>query len=89
MEANRRHHIFDDLRHNLGALVTQCGGEEAAAKLLETAVQAAYENGELPVVEGERFREVFDVAGHSVTVDGRIVDGIARVSTAWVPAERS
>jgi hypothetical protein len=89
MEANRRHYIFDDPRHNLDTFVRQCGGEEAAAEALAAAVQAAYESGELAAREGERYRQVFDVAGHSVTVDGRIVNRIARVVTAWIPAEGS
>ncbi|HZK91283.1 MAG TPA: hypothetical protein VFC56_14150 [Stellaceae bacterium] len=89
MDANRLHHIFGDPRHNLGALERQYGGAEAAAEALEAMVKAAYENGVLSAHEGERYRQVFDVAGHSVTVDGRIVNGVARVSTAWVPAKWS
>ena len=89
MDPNRRHHIFGDRRHNLAVLVRRFGSEEAAAEALETIVRGAYERGELAAREGERYRELFDVAGHSVTVDGRIVSGVARISTAWIPAEGS
>jgi len=63
MDANRLHHIFGDPRHNLGALERQYGGAEAAAEALEAMVKAAYENGVLSAHEGERYRQVFDVAG--------------------------
>ena len=89
MESNRRYHIFSEPRHNLSALVRDCGGEEAAAEMLERVVQEAHESGELAAREGGRFRQSFVVAGHWVTVDGRVVGGIARVSTAWIPAEES
>jgi hypothetical protein len=85
MDANRRHHIFGDPRHNLAPLVRRCGSEEAAGQAIEDAVGAAVENGELAANEGEHYRQVFDVAGHSVTVIGRLVNGVPRVSTAWIP----
>ncbi|HWD58336.1 MAG TPA: hypothetical protein VG308_08670 [Stellaceae bacterium] len=89
MDANRRHHIFGDPRHNLAAFAGECGGDKAAAEALESRVQTAFRRGELAAREGERFRQTFDVDGYSVTVDGRIVASVARISTAWISDEKS
>ncbi len=84
MEANRRRHIFGDPRHNFASLVRRCGSEEAAGEAIEDAVLAAFESGELAASEGGLYEQVFEVMGHSVTVTGRVVSGVARVSTAWI-----
>jgi hypothetical protein len=49
------------------------------------AINAAFESGNLTVDDHGLYKQVFDVGGNSVTVSGRIIDGVVRVATAWIP----
>jgi hypothetical protein len=84
--ANRRHHIFGDPTHNLDPLVRQYGNEEAAGCAIVEAVRAAFAAGSLIADDDGLYRQIFDVGGNSVTVSGRVVNGVARISTAWIPS---
>jgi hypothetical protein len=86
MDANRRRHIFGDPRHNLDGFVRQYGSEEAAGQAIEDAVHAAFESGDLVIDDAGLYKQAFDLGGYSITVSGRVVDGEARVSTAWIPS---
>jgi len=84
-DPNRLRHIFGEKRHNLGRLVRVYGSESAAAEAIAGAVEAALRSGELIVDGNGLYRQVFDIGGVSVTVSGRVIDGVARVGTAWIP----
>ncbi len=85
-DPNRRHHIFDEPRHNLGPLVRWCGDEEAAGQAIENVVNAAFKDGDL-ILDGRGvYQQVFDIGGNSVTVSGRVIGGTVHVSTAWISA---
>ncbi len=84
-EANKRHHIFGNPDHNLAALVRQYGSEEGAYQAIEAAVMAAFREGRLIVAAHGDFQQVFDMGGNAVKVRGRVVDGIPRIGTAWMP----
>jgi len=84
-DANRRNHIFGEPRHNLDSLVRQCGSEEAAGEAIVAAVNAAFESGNLIVDDDGLYKQGFDVRENSVTVSGRVINGVVRVSTAWIP----
>jgi len=83
-EPNRRHHIFGEPRHNLDRLVRLYGDELAAAQAITDAVETAFKSSQLPVDADGLFKQVFDISGVSVTVSGRVVNGIARIGTAWI-----
>ena len=85
VDPNRRRHVFGEPKHNLDRLVRQSGSEEAAAQAISDAVNAAFRSGDLIVDRDGRYRQVFDIGGISVTVSGRIVNGVVRVGTAFVP----
>lgn len=84
-DPNRRNHIFGEPRHNLAVLIRHYGSEEAASQAIMDAVNAAHESGNLIVDSGGRYRQGLDVGGHSVMVSGRVIDGVVRVGTAWIP----
>ena len=85
-DPNRRHHIFDEPRHNLGPFVRQYGSAEAAGRAIENAVNDALESGSL-VIDGDGlYKQVFEIGGNSVTVSGRVIDGRVHVGTAWIEA---
>ena len=85
-DPNKRHHIFGNPDHNLAGLVQQCGGEEAAGRAIVEAVDQAYRDGKLVIDWLGRYRQVFEIGGYRVMVRGRIVNGVARVGSAWVLA---
>jgi hypothetical protein len=84
-DPNRRHHIFGEPKHNLDPLIRRYGSEEAAAQAIVEAVTTVFESGGLTIDDHGLYEQVFDVDGNSVTVRGRVVDGMARVATAWIP----
>ena len=84
-DPNRRNHIFGEPRHNLAVLIRQYGSAEAAGQAIVDAINAAFESGNLTVDDHGLYKQVFDVCGNSVTVSGRIIDGVVRVATAWIP----
>lgn len=77
-DANKLHHIFSDPDHNLGELVEHFGSEKATFNAVQRATQAG--------VKGlsDVFETTVKVAGQSVTVRGRVIDGIARIGTFFI-----
>lgn len=83
-DPNKLHHIFGNPDHDLDALLGHYGSEEAAGQAIVEAVNQAHRDGALVLDARRRYRQVIEVGGYSVTVDGRIVNGIARVGSAWI-----
>ncbi len=77
---NTINHIFGKESHNLGPLVQQLGGAEAAFAALEeaTAEQVASKG-----ITAGIFEEIVNVGGMDITVRGAVVNGVTRVSTAF------
>ena len=77
--ANKIHHIFDEVGHNLEALVTEYGGQpQAYDAIQEAANQVASQlgNGVTTIT--------VNVSGQEVTVTGNIVNGVMQIGTAYV-----
>jgi RHS repeat-associated protein len=79
IDANKLHHIFGKASHNLDDVVSATGSKEATFRAMQTGVQALADAGKL----SGRFEAVVRVGGYDVTVTGRVVDGIARIGTAF------
>lgn len=80
--ANKIHHIFGKPAHNLAGMSERMGGNANAMKALEQATTKA--------VQGHKdgaFETVARVGGENVTVRGSVVDGQARIGTAFVRKE--
>lgn len=63
------------------ALVAAFGSEEAAFGAIEAATQAEVDAQGLAGV----YRTTVDVGGFQVTVRGVVMDGVARIGTAFIP----
>jgi RHS repeat-associated protein len=81
IDPNKLNHIFNNPDHGLGPLVETFGSWEAAGGALQQGAQAAVN------ASGQtgRFVQTVDVGGVSVTVKGIVIDGVARIGTAFVP----
>ncbi len=79
--ANTLNHIFGQARHNLDQVVQHFGSEQAAFDALQSGAQAAADAGRISDV----FETVITVAGQDVTVRGRVIDGMVRIGTAFIP----
>jgi len=79
--ANSIHHIFGRSVHQLEGVVAHFGSPEAAYTALYDAVQAVVR------AEGTSgvFQSIVTVAGELVTVRGRVIDGVLRLNTAFIP----
>lgn len=77
--ANKAHHIFDVAKHKLDSVVEASGGKAEAFQALQKATSEATQG-----LSGQ-FKTVVQVAGHNVTVEGAVVNGTARIGTAYIP----
>ena len=84
-DPNKWRHIFGNPNHNLDALVRHYGSEEEAARAIVDAVNQARHAGTLSTDNRGVYEQVFDVGGDPVMVRGRIVNGLVRIGTAWIP----
>jgi RHS repeat-associated protein len=81
-EANKLHHIFSNSQHNLGQLVTAYGGNQQAAyqAVQSAAATTAHQQGLAGIVQ-----LAVEVKGLTVTVVGKMVDGVLRIGTFFIP----
>jgi len=79
VDMNKLNHLFDQARHNLGPLVAQFGSREAAFEALQTATQAAVRSRGITGV----FETTVNVGDVNVVVRGNMIDGVARIGTAF------
>jgi hypothetical protein len=81
VDANRFNHIFDKAEHNLGPLVERLGSQEATFAAVQRATEAAVKRGGISDV----FETTVDVAGQNVVVRGRVIEGVPRIGTFFIP----
>jgi hypothetical protein len=77
--ANKLNHIFGRAAHNLDVLVSEFGSQEAAYSALQKATQQAVSQQGLTGV----FETSVKVGSQTVTVRGAVVDGVAKIGTAF------
>jgi len=83
--ANAANHIFGSnlAKHKLGGVLGAFKGDATAATYaLENATQALANQG---AISGVFKGTVVEIAGFSVTVQGRVMAGVAHLSTAFIP----
>ena len=82
---NAANHIFGPKslgKHNLGPVLNAFKGDATAAFYqLENAAQTLANQGAIRGV----FQTTVEAAGYQVTVRGAVIDGIAQLSTAFIP----
>ena len=79
IDPNKIAHVFHKAEHRLAPLVAKFGSEERAYRALLRATEKAVKAGKL----GGQFKVDVTVRGLSVTVRGRVVDGVVRIGTAY------
>lgn len=82
LRANTMRHIFGKAAHGLAPLVARLGSERAVMAAVARAM------ARLPAgtfVAGQVFEVTVRVAGQNVVVRGRVVEGIIRISTMFIP----
>ncbi len=79
--ANKLNHLFGKVGHNLGSLVDEFGGQANAASAMQSAIQAHVSSNNLVGA----FEQVVRVGSQYVTIRGRVIDGVARIGTAFIP----
>ena len=82
-DANKINHIFSNSEHLLEALIQKYWSQETAMEALQNAVTQAAKD--FTIVSGNLFKnEIVNIDGIAITVRGAIVDGVARIGTAFV-----
>lgn len=77
-DPNRLEHIFGQGgKHNIGQLTNELGGQEAVVREAILRIPRSQPEGV--------FKIATDIGPHSVTVTGRMMNGVPRVSNVWVP----
>ena len=80
IDPNIINHIFNNPEHKFESLVSQFGSKEAALAALQKAAQSVIASK--GIVNGE-FRETVRFGSEIVTVKGMVIDGIARIESAY------
>lgn len=75
-------HIFDNTEHNMNALVQMFGSREAAFNEVGTAALASLRAQGIKGIFPKGFG--VQVGGQIVTVTGRVMNGVARISNMWI-----
>ncbi len=78
---NKLHHIFGKEAHNLGSLIQRFGSQGATFQAVRSATQAAVKSQGLTGV----FETTVNVSGQHVVVRGKVIEGVARIGTFFIP----
>jgi hypothetical protein len=76
-DPNKMNHLFGKAQHGFDPLVNKFGSQEGLVEQMYRGLQ-----GEIPSTG--RFTVERTIGGETVHIDGATVDGIPRISTAWV-----
>jgi hypothetical protein len=82
-DPNKLNHIFGQAKHNLDDFVGKFGSQDEAFFAIQDATQAAFNAGDVATGARGVFRQTVRVAGQDLTVEGRVIDGVVRVGTAY------
>jgi len=74
---NNLGHVFAE-KHNFGSLINEFGSEQNVLKQIIYSMRGS----SLP--QSGTYNVVVQVGGNSVNVNGAVVNGIPRISTAWI-----
>ncbi len=78
-DENKLHHIFDNPNHDLSDVVDAVGSKESAYKQMLESVQELADAGKIT----GQYETTITIAGKTVTVRGKVIDGTARIGTAF------
>ncbi len=79
LEPNSLNHLFAKQQHGLDGLVERYGSQEAVVEQMYRGLSGAV----TPSSEG-LFSVTRSIGGQAVTIDGRVVNGIPRIGTAYI-----
>jgi hypothetical protein len=81
-EKNKLNHIFGKKQHNLGGFLKSYGGNQSKAyNALNKATQKYVEKNKVKGV----FTKTIKVKSYKITVRGKVVNGKAKIGTAYIP----
>ncbi len=81
LDPNKIHHIFDDPDHGLNVLIDKFGSSENAFDAVAAATRDAINS---QGISGQ-FEIQVEIGGQSVTVRGRVHNGIVNIGTVFIP----
>jgi len=79
-DINKLHHIFGNRAHRLDSLIDHFGSEAAAFAAVQNAIQDVVKQRGITGV----FEQVLDLGGITLTVRGKVIDGVARIGTFFM-----
>ena len=77
LEPNKLNHLFAKQQHGLDGLVQRYGGQEAVVEQMYRGLSSVTPSDGL-------FSVTRRIGGQAVTIDGRVVNGIPRIGTAYI-----
>ncbi len=81
-EDNKSGHLFNKQKHNLGNILERHGNDPIRAmRAVQSETQKVISNRGIIGL----FEEKVKVEGIEITVRGRVIDGVARIGTAFIP----
>jgi hypothetical protein len=82
-DPNKLNHIFGKASHNLDDFARGFNSQDDAFLAIQDATQAVFNAGDLATDTRGVFSKVVRVAGEELTVEGRVIDGLVRIGTAY------
>jgi RHS repeat-associated protein len=79
INVNKLNHIFGNAEHDLDGVVAQFGSQQSAFSAIQQATQAAVVRQGVTGI----FETTVQVAGETITVRGNVINGIAKIGTAF------
>lgn len=79
LEPNKLNHLFAKQEHGLDGLVSRYGSQEAVVEQMYRGLSGAVTPG-----SDGLFSVTRRIGGQAVTIDGRVVNGIPRIGTAYI-----
>ncbi len=83
IEPNKIVHLFNNIIHRFEPLLEYFGGNrtEAANAIVNAGQQLVNDYG----LTGKVIEKVVSVAGMNVTISGKVINGVFRIGTAFIP----
>ncbi|MFC6014101.1 hypothetical protein [Nocardia lasii] len=76
------HHVLDPEKHGFGDLIEESGSREGAMRRI---VDSLDDKDDLP--DAGQYEVGRVINGESVTIRGAVIDGVPRISTAFIPSK--
>ena len=88
MKGNNVKHIFGQkaVKHNLAGVIAKFGSKKALIKAVTKELAKRLKTGKMEL-NNNKFNEIMRLRGYNVTATGKVVGGVPKLGTLFVPRQ--